>query len=116
MALPTYEEISMGVTRTWVNKNDIERFNNYVKSFDDLIAPIESKAKECDMNRVIEESHKAEDAIELLNKEIVRMIYWSKQDLKSDTEGLAKKFKDIRDRYHKARDTFQYDCQCVKKK
>lgn len=115
MALPTHEEISIGVTRTFVNKKDIERFDDYIKSLDDVVIPIESKAKVCDMTHVIEESHLAEASIELLNKEIVRMIYWSKQDFKSDTETSAKKFKDVRDRYHRARDTLQYGCQCTKK-
>jgi len=115
MALPTYEEISVGVTRTFVNKNDLERFDNYIKSLNDLVTPIENKSKECDMIQVIEESHKAEFAIELLNKEIVRMIYWSKIDYKPDTEKLAKKYKDIRDRYHQTREIFQNGCQCKRK-
>lgn len=116
MTLPTHEEISIGVTKKFVNKNDVEHFDNYVKSLDDVVIPIENKAKECDMTRIIEESHIAETAIEYMNKEIIRMIYWSKEDFKSDTERLAKKFKDVRDRYNKARDIAQYGCQCIKKK
>jgi lipoate-protein ligase A len=116
MTLPTHEELSVGTTRTFVNKTDIERFDDYVNSFDDIVIPIEIKAKECNMTRVIEESHVAETTIEHLNKEIVRMIYWSKEDFKPNTERLAKKYKDVRDRYHKARDILQYGCQCTKKK
>lgn len=116
MPLPTREELSTGVTRTFVNKNDIERFDDYIKSLNEVIIPIENKAKECDMTRVIEESHIAETSLELLNKEIIRMIYWSKEDFKPDAERSAKKFKDTKDRYIAARDTFQYNCQCAKKK
>ena len=115
MPLPKHEEISIGVTRTFVNKNDIERFESYVKSLNDIVIPIENKAKECDMNHVIEESHVAETTIELLNKDIIRMIYWSKEDYKSDTERLAKKFKDTKDRYIVARETLQNNCQCTRK-
>ncbi len=115
MTLPTHEEISTGVTKTFVNKNDIERFDDYVKSLEDVIAPIEIKAKECNMNHIITESHIVEDTIEHLNKEIVRMIYWSKENIKTDTERLAKKYKDVKDRYIIARETIQNNCQCSKK-
>ena len=116
MSLPTYEELSTGVTRTFVNKNDIERFDDYIKSINDIVIPIENKAKECNMTHVIEESHIAETSLEFLNKEIIRMLYWSKEDFKSDVERSAKKFKDTKDRYIAARDTLQYNCQCIKKK
>jgi hypothetical protein len=116
MSLPTHEELSANITRTFVHKDDIERFDGYIKSLDEVVTPIEYKAKECDMAHVIEEGHIAETSLELLNKEIVRMIYWSKEDVKSDTERSAKKFKDMKDRYIAARDTLQYNCQCIKKK
>ena len=116
MPLPTREELSTGTTRTFVNKNDIERFDDYIKSLNDIVTPIENKAKECDMTHVIEESHISETSLELSNKEIIRMIYWSKEDLKPDVERSAKKFKDTKDRYIAARDTLQYNCQCTKKK
>ena len=116
MVLPKYEEISIGVTRTFVNKNDIERFEDYMESLNDIVIPIENKAKECDIRHIIEDGHIAETAIGLLNKEILRMIYWSKHDFKHDTERMAKKFKDTKDRYIAARYTLQYDCQCTKRK
>lgn len=115
MPLPTHEEISTGVTRTFVSKNDMERFDDYVKSLDDVVIPIENKAKTCDMTNIIEISHITETAIERLNKEIVRMLSWSGVDFKPGTETLAKKFKDVRDRYKVAKDTLQYGCQCTKK-
>ncbi len=115
MALPTHEEISIGTTKRFVNKYDINRFNSYIKSLDERVLPIEDKAKECDMRHAIEESHIIENVIELLTTEIQRMIYWSKDDVKKDTEKLAKNFMDIRDRYNLARDTFQYGCVCKKK-
>lgn len=60
MALPTHEEISTSATKTFVNKHDIERFDDYVKSLDDIVIPIENRAKECNMTRVIEDGHIAE--------------------------------------------------------
>lgn len=116
MPLPTHEEISIGITKRFVNKYDVNRFNSYTKSLAERVIPIENKAKECDMRHVIEEGHIIETAIERMTQEITRMIYWSKEDLKRDTEKLAKDFKDMKDRYNTARDTFQYYCVCTKKK
>ena len=114
MPLPTHEEISIGVTKQFVNKYDIDRFNSYTKSLNERVVPIEDKAKECDMRHVIEESHEIETAIERLTKEITRMLYWTKEDLKRDIEKSAKDFKDVKDRYDKSRDILQYGCACTK--
>ena len=116
MPLPTHEEISIGVTKQFVNKHDIDRFNSYIKSLNERVVPIEDKAKECDMRHIIEESHVIETTIERMTQEITRMVYWTKEDLKRDTEKLAKDFKDTRDRYNTARDILQYGCMCTKKK
>lgn len=116
MPLPTHEEISIGITKRFVNRYDINRFSSYTKSLAERVIPIENKAKECDMRHAIEEGHIIETAIERMTQEIVRMIYWSKEDLKRDTEKLAKDFKDMKDRYNTARDVLQYDCTCISKK
>lgn len=116
MSLPTHEEISIGVTKRFVNKHDISRFDSYIKSLNESVIPIENKAKECDMRHVIEDGHIVETAIELMKQEIARMIYWTKDDLKHDTEKSAKDFNDVKDRYNTARDTLQYYCICTKKK
>lgn len=116
MPLPTHEEISIGVTKRFVNKYDINRFGSYIKSLNERVIPIEVKSEECDMRHVIEESHIIETAIERMNTEIVRMIYWAKDDLRSGTEKLAKDFKDAKDRYNTARDILQYGCTCTRKK
>ena len=116
MPLPTHEEISIGITKQFVNKYDIYRFNSYIKSLNERVVPIEDKAKECDMRHIIEDSHVIETTIERMTQEITRMIYWTKEDLKRDTEKLAKDFKDTRDRYNTARDILQYGCMCTKKK
>ena len=116
MSLPTHEELSTGTTKQFLGKDDVERFNDYIKSVDELVVPIENKAKECNMEHVIEEGHVVETSLGLLNKEILRMIYWSKLDARPDVEKSAKKFKDTKDRYIAARDTLQYKCQCTKKK
>lgn len=116
MPLPTHEEISIGVTKRFVNVHDISRFNSYIKSLNEIVVPIENKARECDMRHAIEEGHIIETTIERMTQEIVRMLYWTKEDLKRDTEKSAKDFKDIKDRYNTARDTLQYYCICTKKK
>jgi hypothetical protein len=116
MTLPTHEEISIGITKQFVNKYDINRFSSYIKSIDERITPIEGKAKECDMRHVIEEGHVIETAIEHMNTEIIRMIHWTKEDLKRDTEKLAKDFIDVKIRYNTARDILQYGCTCTRKK
>lgn len=116
MTLPTYEEISIGVTKRFVNKYDINRFGSYIKSLDERVTPIEDKAKECDMRHVIEEGHVIETAIGRMTQEITRMVYWTKEDLRSGTEKLAKDFKDVKYRYNTARDVLQYDCTCIRKK
>ena len=116
MALPTQEEISIGVTKQFVNRHDISRFSSYIKSLDERVTPIEGKAKECDMRHAIEEGHVIENAIERMNTEILRMIYWTKDDLKHDTEKVTKEFKDVKDRYNTARDILQYGCTCARKK
>lgn len=116
MTLPTHEEISIGITKQFVNKYDIDRFSSYTKSLNEIVTPIEDKAKECDMRHAIEEGHVIETAIGRMTQEITRMVYWSKEDLKRDTEKLAKDFKDMRDRYNTARDVLQYDCTCTRKK
>ena len=48
MPLPTHEEISIGITKQFVNKHDIDRFNSYIKSLNERVVPIENKAKECE--------------------------------------------------------------------
>lgn len=116
MALPTHEEVSIGITKRFVNKYDIDRFNSYIESLNEYVVPIESKAKECDMRHVIEEGHVIETALERMTQEITRMIYWTKDDLKRDTERSARDFKDIKDRYNTARDILQYGCACTRKK
>lgn len=116
MTLPTHEEISIGVTKQFVNKYDIDRFASYIKSLDERVSPIEGKAKECDVQNAIEEGHIIETAIERMDKEIMRIIYWTKDDLKRDSDKLAKDFKDTRDRYFTARGIFQYGCTCTRKK
>lgn len=116
MPLPTHEEISIGTTKRFVNKYDIDRFNSYTESLNENVVPIENKAKECDMRHVIEESHIVETAIERMIQEATRMVFWVKDDLRRDTEKSAKGFKDVKDRYTKARDILQYDCDCTRKK
>ena len=116
MPLPTHEEISIGITKQFVNKYDIDRFDSYIKSLNDRVVPIEDKAKECDMRNVIEEGHIIETAIEHMTQEITRMVYWVKEDVKRDIEKSAKDFKDTKDRYNIARDKLQYECACTKKK
>ena len=116
MALPTHEEISIGITKQFVDKYDINRFSSYIKSLNERVIPIEGKAKECDMRNAIEEGHVIETAIEGMTQEITRMIYWTKEDLKRDIEKSAKDFKDVKDRYNTARDTLQYGCTCTRKK
>lgn len=116
MVLPTREEISTGTTRTFVNKNDVERFDDYMNSVDGVVFPLVSKANDCDMRQVIEESHVAETSLELLNTEILRMLFWTKADFKPDVERLARKYKDTDNLYKEARNTFQYKCQCTKRK
>lgn len=115
MTLPTHEEISIGITKQFVNKYDIDRFSSYTKSLNERVTPIEDKAKECDMRHAIEEGHVIETAIERMTQEITRMIYWTKEDLKHDTEKSAKNFKDVKDRYNTARDILQYGCTCTRK-
>ncbi len=116
MSLPTHEEISIGVTKRFVNKYDVSRFNSYTESLNERVTPIESKAKECDMIHVIEESHVIETAIERMVQEITRMVFWVKDDLRHDTEKSAKNFKDVKDRYNIARDIFEYGCTCERRK
>ena len=116
MPLPTHEEISIGITKQFVNKYDIDRFDSYIKSLNERVIPIEDKAKECDMRHVIEEGHVIETTIERMTQEITRMLYWVKEDLKRDTEKSTKDFKDTKDRYNTARDILQYGCMCTKKK
>lgn len=115
MPLPTHEEISIGTTKRFVNKYDIDRFNSYIESINVYIVPIENKAKECDMRHVIEEGHIVETAIEHMAQEITRMVFWVKDDLRHDTEKYAKNFKDVKDRYTKARDILQYGCTCTRR-
>lgn len=115
MSLPTQEEIAIGETKKFVNQPDINRFNSYIGSFEDIVKPMENRAKECNMQGIIDEGHIAETAVTNINKEIVRMIYWAKQDLRSDVERLAKNFVDLRNRYKVAKDTLHYDCKCTKK-
>ncbi len=116
MTLPTHEEISIGITKQFVNKYDIDRFSSYIKSLDERVIPIESKAKECDTRHAIEEGHVIETAIERMTQEITRMIYWTKDDLKRDIERSTRDFKDVKDRYNTARDILQYGCTCTRKK
>ena len=116
MTLPTHEEISIGITKQFVDNYDIDRFSSYTKSLNERVIPIESKAKECDMGHVIEEGHVIETAIEGMTKEITRMIYWTKEDLKRDIEKIAKDFKDVKDRYNTSRDILQHGCTCIRKK
>ena len=40
MPLPTYEEISVGITKRFVDKYDIDRFNYFIKSLDERVFPI----------------------------------------------------------------------------